>query len=79
MNISNTVRSMRVIKNSITEIQTRFNRYEAQLDPDAAKAIRSAINDALKITRDHASKIQYKTNRLTKQRDNLVEKLTRQQ
>jgi ppGpp synthetase/RelA/SpoT-type nucleotidyltranferase len=77
MNISNTVRSMRVIKNSITEIQTRFNRYESQLDPDAAKAIRSAINHALKITRDHASKIQYKTNRLTKQRDSLVEKFIR--
>ena len=72
--ISIIAQHLRKIRNSVREIQIRFDRHKEDFDPDSSAVIQSAISQALICIDENGSKIRKKTNKLTLQRDGLIKK-----
>jgi hypothetical protein len=75
--ISITARHLGKIRNRVREIQIRFDRYKEKLDAHAASVIQSSINETLKTIEENGAKIRLRANKLTRQRNKLVEKISK--
>lgn len=76
-NISIICHHVRKIRNPVREVQRRFDRHKEKLDAHAASVIQSSINDALYVIEERGAKIRKRANKLTRQRNELVKKISK--
>lgn len=76
-NISITARHLGKIRNRVREIQIRFDRHKEKLDAHAVSVIQSSINETLKVIEENGAKIRLRANKLTRQRNELIKKISK--